>query len=70
MMMKNVIIHFRSVSACVTQQDCSEHHRIGIWRLLHSDYVSNTEEILPEMRGWNVQPEIENFMLTELIIGI
>ena len=44
--------------------------RIGIWRLLHSDYMSNTKEIIPKLKGWNVQPEVENFILTELTIGI
>jgi len=44
---------------------------IGVWRLLCSDYSTTQEDALTQMseNAWNIQPEKENFILAELIIG-
>lgn len=46
--------------------------RIGVWRLLYGDFKSAKEEVVTQMsqQKWMTQPEEENFMLTELIIGL
>ena len=45
---------------------------VGVWRLLCSDFTTAQQEILVKMkdRAWNIQPEKENFILTELSISI
>ena len=44
---------------------------IGVWHLLCSDFSTTQQEILVKMEdcAWNIQPEKENFILTELSIG-
>jgi len=41
------------------------------WCLLCSDYSTTQEDALTQMsqNAWNIQPEKENFILAELIIG-
>lgn len=43
----------------------------GVWRLLHGDLTSAKQDIIKRMseEEWITQPEMENFMLTELTIG-
>ena len=44
---------------------------VGVWHLLCSDFTTAQQEILAKMKdcAWNIQPEKENFILTELSIG-
>jgi len=44
---------------------------IGVWRLLCGDFSTTQQEILVKMEdcAWNIQPEKEDFILTELSIG-
>ena len=43
-----------------------------MWRLLYGDFKSTKEEVVSQMfqEKWTIQPEVENFMLTELTIGL
>ena len=44
--------------------------RTGVWRLMYGDYTSTKDAIATIMsEEWFLQPEGENFMLTELIVG-
>ena len=46
--------------------------RTGVWRLLYGNYMSAKDDIvmrISEEAEWFLQPEAENFMLTELIVG-
>ena len=43
----------------------------GVWRLMYGDYTSTKDAIVTMIseEEWFLQPEDENFMLTELIVG-
>lgn len=45
--------------------------RTGVWRLMYGDYTSTKDAIVATINEeeWFLQPEDENFMLTELIVG-
>ena len=45
--------------------------RMGVWRFMYGDYTSTKDAIVTTIseEEWFLQPEDENFMLTELIVG-